>query len=79
VLDRAVRDRVGRLLAAEPLAASPVGRPLRFGDLRGGEGGVAEVTDLALVDEVGERAERLVDVGARVGAVDLVEVDPIGV
>ena len=29
-------------------------------------------------DEVGERAERLVDVGAGLGAVHLVEVDPLG-
>ena len=34
---------------------------------------------LPCADEVGERAERLVDVGRRVlGAVDLVEVDPVG-
>ena len=38
-----------------------------------------EVADLPLVDQIGERAERLVDVGVRVGAVDLVEVDPIRV
>jgi hypothetical protein len=40
---------------------------------------VAEVADLAVVDEVGERPEGLVDVGAGVRAVDLVEVDPVGV
>jgi hypothetical protein len=34
--------------------------------------------DLALADEVGERAERLLDVGVRGRAVDLVEVDPVG-
>ncbi len=39
---------------------------------------MAEAADLALVDEIGERAERLVDVGARVRTVDLVEVDPVG-
>jgi hypothetical protein len=31
-----------------------------------------------LPDQVGERAERLLDVGSRLGAVDLVEVDPVG-
>jgi hypothetical protein len=31
------------------------------------------------VDEVGERAERLVEVDAGLVAVDLVEVDPVGV
>ena len=30
------------------------------------------------MDEVGQRAERLVDVGVRVGAVELVEIDPVG-
>jgi hypothetical protein len=30
------------------------------------------------VDEVGERAERLVDVGVRVGTVHRVEINPIG-
>jgi hypothetical protein len=40
---------------------------------------VSEIADLAVGDEVGERCERFVDVGVRVGAVDLVEVDPVGV
>jgi hypothetical protein len=40
---------------------------------------VAEVADLALVDQVGECAEGLVEVGLGVPAVDLVEVDPVGV
>ena len=35
--------------------------------------------DLALVDDIGERTEGLVDVTVGVGLVDLVEVDPIGV
>lgn len=39
---------------------------------------MADVADLARADEVGERAERLVDVGLRVVAVDLVKVDPVG-
>ena len=40
---------------------------------------MAEVADLAPVDEIGERAEGLIDVGVGVRAVDLVEVDPIRV
>jgi hypothetical protein len=39
---------------------------------------VTEVADLALMDEIGECAEGLVDVGVRIGAVDLVEVNPVG-
>ena len=39
---------------------------------------MADVADLAGVDEVGEDAERLVDVDVRVVAVDLVKVDPVG-
>ena len=45
---------------------------------RAGERRRADVADLALLDEVGQRAERLVDVGVGVGAVDLVEVDVVG-
>src|SRR6202000_3255237 len=79
VLDPAGEDRVGRLFAAEGKVATVPGGPLRFDDLGGGEGGVPEVADLAVGDEVGERGERLVDVGVGVGAVDLVQVDPVGV
>jgi hypothetical protein len=39
---------------------------------------VSEGADLSRVDEVAGRGEGLVDVGVRVGAVDLVEVDPVG-
>ena len=39
---------------------------------------MAEVADLALVNQVGECAEGLVEVGLGVPAVDLVEVDPVG-
>jgi hypothetical protein len=37
------------------------------------------VADLALVDKVAERAEGFLEVGAGVVAVDLVQVDPVGV
>ena len=78
-LDAPHEDRVRRLLAPEPLAAPPLGHPLRLDDLLGGVGGAADHPDLALVDEVGQRAERVVDVGRRVGPVGLVEVDVVGV
>jgi hypothetical protein len=52
VVDRAGEDRIGRLLAAKPLATALLRGPLGLHDLRGWERGVAEVADLALVDEV---------------------------
>jgi hypothetical protein len=42
-------------------------------------GGRADGADLALPDEVGQRTEGFVDVDGGVGAVHLVEVDPVGV
>src|ERR671910_705928 len=78
-LDAAYEDRVGRLLGDEPLQALVAGRPLCLDDLAGRESRGSDVADLALVDQVGERRERLFDVGSRLGAVDLVEVDPVGV
>ncbi len=78
-LDAPDEHRVGRLLAAEPLPASPLRDPLRLDDRIRREGRAPEIPDLPGTDEVGERAERLVDVGARRGAVHLVEVDPVRV
>ena len=77
-LDPAREQRVGRLLADEALEAALARDPLRLHDLRRRVGRGADVAHLALGDEVGERAERLVVVGPRVPAVDLVEVDPVG-
>ena len=77
-LDPADEQRVGRLLGAEALEVAVAGGPLRLDDLAGGERRGADVADLALLDEVGQRAERLVDVDGRVRAVHLVEVDPVG-
>ena len=76
-LDPADEDRVRRLLADEALQAPVARDPLRLDNGRGREGRGAEVADLALLDEVGERSERLVEIGVRVVAVDLVEVDPV--
>ena len=55
-----------------------LGRPLRLHDPVGRIGRRAEVQHLALPHEVGEGAERLVEVGAPVEAVHLVEVDVVG-
>ena len=77
-LDAADQERVGRLLGAEALEAPFARGPLRLDDLAARVRRGPDVADLALLDEVGERAERLVDVGVRVGSVYLVEVDPVG-
>ena len=77
VLDRAGKDRIRRLLADEALGRPPGRRPLRFHDRLGGIRRRPDAAHLALVDEVVERAERLVDVGAGVGPVHLVEVDVV--
>ena len=54
-----------------------VGRPLRLDELIGAEGGGAEGADLAGANQVGKRAQRLVDVGIGVRAVNLLEVDVV--
>src|SRR5215216_973567 len=66
-----------RLRGHEALQAPIPTDPLRLDNRRGGVRGAADVADLALVHEVGQRAERLLDVCARIRTVDLVEVDPI--
>ena len=76
---RADEHGVGRLLGDEALQVAVARDPLGFDDLAGRERRGADVADLALVDEVGERAEGLLDVGVGARAVDLVEVDPVGV
>jgi hypothetical protein len=72
------RIEYGGCSGSEALQAPLPRRPLRFHDLTGGKGGRADVADLALMDEIGQRAERVVDVGVRVGTMHLVEVDPVG-
>ena len=74
-LDAAHEHRVGRLLGDEPLAAAPLGDPLRIDDLARRKRRRPEGADLAGVDEIGQRRERLVVIGVGIGAVDLVEVD----
>ena len=77
-LDAAVEDRVGRLLGAEPLQAAPLGHPLGLDDVGGGHRGRPDRADLAAVDQVRQRGQRLLDVGVGVRPVDLVEVDVVG-
>ncbi|MDT5057171.1 MAG: hypothetical protein QOF66_5537 [Mycobacterium sp.] len=45
----------------------------------GGESRRAESPDLALPLQICERGQRLLDIGVLIGAMDLVEVDPVGV
>ncbi len=78
LLDAAHQQRVRRLLGDEPLQVAFAGHPLRLHDLGAGVGRGADVADLALVHEVGQRAEGLLDVGGRAGAVHLVQVDVVG-
>ncbi len=77
-LDAPGQDRVGRLLGHDALTPAALGDPLPLDDVRRLEGRRPDIADLSLVDEVAESAEGLVEVGARFGAVDLVEVDPVG-
>ena len=77
-LDAADEHRVRRLLGAEALEVAGARGPLRLDDLAGRVGGGADVADLALLDEVGQRAEGFLNVGFGVRSVDLVEVDPVG-
>jgi len=58
--------------------AAPIGGPLGLDDVRGWHLRGAEVPDLAGLDEVGQRAECLVDVGNPIRDTHLVEVDPVG-
>ena len=77
-LDPSGEHRVRRLLGAEAKQAAAIGHVLGFDDLLGGKRRAPERPDLALVHEVGERGQRLLDVSMRVGPVHLVQVDPVG-
>ena len=77
-LDATGEDRVRRLLALEALPPAALGDPLRLDDQLRRIGRGAEHAHLALVDEVGQGAERLVHVGRGVGPVGLVQVDVVG-
>ena len=77
-LDAAVEDGVDRLLGVESREAAPLGDPLGLDDVGGVGLRRADRADLAAADQVGQCGEGLLDVGAGVGAVELVEVDVVG-
>jgi hypothetical protein len=66
------------LLGAETPQATTLGDVMRLDDLIGREGRTAEGADFPLVYEVAEHRQRLLDIGRGVGAMDLVQVDPVG-
>jgi hypothetical protein len=70
--------RVRRLLGHRPLAVPPLGHPLGLDQGRRRERRRADGADLALVYEVGQSAEGLVDVNSGIRPVHLVQVDPVG-
>jgi hypothetical protein len=77
-LDAPVQEVVGRLLAHEAVQPQLLGRPQRLDHLPRGVRARADVAHLALADQVVERAQRLVDRDAALRAVDLVQVDVVG-
>ena len=62
----------------ESREAAPLGDPLGLDDAGGGGLRRADRADLAAADQVGQRRESFLDVGAGIGAVKLVEVDVVG-
>ena len=76
-LDAALQDGVARLLGDVAAQVLVAGGPLGLHDAVGGEGGGAEVADLARPLQVGQRRQGLLVAGARVPAVHLVEVDVV--
>jgi hypothetical protein len=77
-LDAPVQDRVRRLLAPEPHEAAALGDPLRLDHIDGRELGGSDRPHLAAVHQVGQRRQRLLHIGLRVGPVVLVQVDVVG-
>jgi len=76
--DGSDEKRVWRLFADEAFAVPSFRDPLGLDDLIGRKRRTPEVPNLSGPHQIGQRAERLVDVGVRLGPVDLVEVDPVG-
>ena len=62
----------------ESREAAPFGDPPGLDDAGGGGLRGPDRADLAAADQVGQRGEGLLDVGAGIGAVQLVEVDVVG-
>jgi hypothetical protein len=67
-----------RLLGAEALQIPALCDPLRLDDVGGRGRGGADGADLSAADQVRECGEGFLDVGRGVDAVDLVEVDVVG-
>jgi hypothetical protein len=67
-----------RLLGPQTPQPAALGDPLRLDDLLGREGRAAKGAELSLPHQVAEHPQRLLDIGRVVGAVDLVQVDPVG-
>lgn len=78
-LDRTLQQRPLVLRRHEGDRAGLAGDVRGFGELPAGEVGVPDVADLALGDQLGERGQGLGHRGGRVGAVQLEEVDVVGV
>jgi hypothetical protein len=77
-LDLALEQAVPVLRADERGQVAGPGGPVGVGDLPTGEVGVAQVAHLARADQVVEGGQRLLDRGGRVGLVQLVEVEVVG-
>ena len=77
-LDAAVQQMIRRLLAYDAVQPEFFRHPQRFHQLPGGEGAGAEVAHLAAADEVVQGPQGLVDGDGRQGALELVEIDVIG-
>ena len=65
------------LRADEPLETAGPRGPVCIGDLPPREVRAPQISDLALVNELGERSEGLGDRCPGIGCVELIEVDPV--
>src|ERR1700722_17169395 len=78
LLHGTAKDAVFVLRRDESMQFGAARRLIGFYELRGREIGAADVADLALLDQVVERAQCLFDRRRRIGTMQLIEVDPIG-
>src|SRR5437763_1868498 len=77
-LDAPHEDRIRRCLGHEALEATLRADRMRLRLVPRGKHRATEVPDLAVPYEIGQHIERLLEVGVKVGPVDLIEVDVIG-
>ena len=78
LLHGAAQDAVFVLRGDEPMQIGAARGLVGLDQLPAGEIGVADMADLALPDQIVERAQRLLDRYRRIGMVQLIEIDPIG-